>query len=160
MENLKTICPWHHPMLGHKNNLISGYFYYSENIFWLNKKKSTLSGSLHSSFGPILTWINWIFPFIDSNDPFHNVQRNISIFQINNKYLKYLDPSTLYHIILTRSWVIISEYILKYFFYMSQKKGFDTACKLSLHEMPKPIFWEKQDKYYQFVLCWSGPESG
>ena len=39
------------------------------------------------------------------------------------------------------------------FFLFSQKIGFDISCKL--HEMSKPIFWEKEneEKYSQYVIC-------
>ena len=30
----------------------------------------------------------------------------------------------------------------------------------SLHEMSKPVPWEKEEKYHQFVVCWISPESG
>ena len=30
----------------------------------------------------------------------------------------------------------------------------------SLHEMSNPVFWEKQEKYHQFDVCWISQESG
>ena len=30
----------------------------------------------------------------------------------------------------------------------------------SLHEMSNPVFWEKYEKYDQFVVCLISPESG
>ena len=29
----------------------------------------------------------------------------------------------------------------------------------SLHEILKPVFWEKWEKYHQVVVCWICPES-
>ena len=59
-----------------------------------------------------------------------------------------------------------------FFFFFPKKKGFDISCELSsmkticmkcqilfsgnnkktednLHEIPKPIFWEKEEKYHE-----------
>ena len=46
---------------------------------------------------------------------------------------------------------ISAEDILKYLTFFSQKIGFDILCKLSpsedyLHEMSKPIFWDREQK--------------
>ena len=30
----------------------------------------------------------------------------------------------------------------------------------NLHEMSSTVFWEKQEKYHQIVICWISPESG
>ena len=30
----------------------------------------------------------------------------------------------------------------------------------NLHEMSNAVFWEKYEKYHQFVICWIRPESG
>ena len=30
----------------------------------------------------------------------------------------------------------------------------------NLHEMSYPVYWEKKEKYHQFVVCWMSPESG
>ena len=30
----------------------------------------------------------------------------------------------------------------------------------NLHEMLKPIFWEKLENYHKFVICWISQESG
>ena len=30
----------------------------------------------------------------------------------------------------------------------------------NLHEMSNPVFFEKEEKYHQFVICWSNPQSG
>ena len=30
----------------------------------------------------------------------------------------------------------------------------------SLHEISNHIFWEKEENYNQFVICWISPESG
>ena len=35
------------------------------------------------------------------------------------------------------------------FFYFSQKIGFDISCKLDLHEMSNPIFWENKKKDFE-----------
>ena len=65
--------------------------------------------------------------------------------------------------------------ILKYvFFYFYQKISFDVSCKLSLgnnlhgryivsldlHEGQTCFLGKDKKKYYQFVICWIGPESG
>ena len=30
----------------------------------------------------------------------------------------------------------------------------------NLHEMSNPVFWEKKEKYRQFVVCWIRRECG
>ena len=47
-------------------------------------------------------------------------------------------------IILMISTLCSADNILKYFYYFSQKTGFDILCKgNSLHEVSNPIFYEK-----------------
>ena len=30
----------------------------------------------------------------------------------------------------------------------------------NLHEISNPVFWEKDEKYHQCVVCWIRPDSG
>ena len=59
----------------------------------------------------------------------------------------------------TACWVNLpADDTLKYFFsYFSQKLGFVRGD--DLHEMSKPIFWEKKREKYQFVTSWINPEN-
>ena len=51
-----------------------------------------------------------------------------------------------------------AENVLLLLFYFSQKTGFDISCKLSPNETicmkcQKPVFWEKQEKLFFFILA-------
>ena len=56
-------------------------------------------------------------------------------------------------------WANSVDVKLVIFSYFSQKTGFDISCKLSplgdnLHELSNSVFWEKQEKIFQYVVCW------
>ena len=52
----------------------------------------------------------------------------------------------------TTLWANSADDRLLIFLFFSQKTGFNILCKLSgdnLHEMLKPVFWEKKKKYFK-----------
>ena len=57
----------------------------------------------------------------------------------------YRMPVNILSLTFTTLWANSADGILMIFSYFSQKTKFDISCKLNLHEMPKSVFYEKQD---------------